>query len=552
MTRLEIWNQALAILGHDRQVASLEDTSTEALRCRAFYGASRDAVLARYPWSFLLKEIGVDAASPVSVPANFLRAIAQVDATSGKRVDGILTIENGKLVAKKKLIVFYISNDVEESLYPATIADAVVHELAYRLYSPIVGIPSTEDQCNAREWMMKIAQSKTADAITAAIASGDHVLPKSPNLKWESRPWVEDTQICNAALKMAGSERTIADIEYDTSAEADACRKLFPMAKNKVLSEHPWRVCLASFEMDSESIAPPDDFVRLVSAEKDSSPVNVTITTSSITAPLGTRITYVSSNIEFKGAVATKLKDAISYALASALIPSIAADEGASARAESIMKLYATEIDKAKIEELETTSYLSAPQSADEVAKLDIANRALSIVGSGKTIFSLTDDHSLEASRFKLLFPMAFRTVLAAHGWDFATRTISRRLAPDAHQTARFSMPADCVRILRVEVGSRPAQYHRDDKSLYIAMTSSDLVTVRYVSSDTPLSDASDTFLETLSYRLAANLAPSLGVKDSSGYEQLYTRKLSDASADEAEETAYGGVNENPFLSARR
>ena len=62
MTKTEICNRALALLGHDRAITAYEDasdTSTEAARCRQFLDAAVQDVLSAHDWDFAAEETTV-------------------------------------------------------------------------------------------------------------------------------------------------------------------------------------------------------------------------------------------------------------------------------------------------------------------------------------------------------------------------------------------------------------------------------------------------------------------------------------------------------------
>jgi hypothetical protein len=558
VTAVEICNQALSLLGHDRLIKSLnanEDASTEAMRCASFYSGAKKRVLSAHPWAFGIMEANVST-SEANVPIGFVRSVAFVDKTTKELIDVRTYVKDGKIKAQQAATMFYSSAEISENQFPEYVCEAIVHELAYRLYTPIVGIPTSEDSCKARDFFAATAQSKLQDAINIDIANGDYTLPQSDSLDWGNEGWARNKILCNAALKIAGSTRSITHFQYDLSPEADACRTLYTLAVRKVLGEHAWRVCNKTIEVENAEdgkMELPKDFVRLVAAsDSQGLPVHVEVSTTHITAPAGTKVVYASEDIDLESGAATYIRNAIVYALAASLLPVVAADEGAASRVEGLLKVYADEVNKAKIEEAESVAYLAEPTDIEALAKLDIANKAMTLAGSGKTIFSLTEDHSIEAARFKLIYPSALRAVMYAHTWDFATRTSVRVMTPDINHSARWSLPSDIARIVSVTGrDNNPLKYHRDGDVLIIELDTMQEVRLRYME-DVALSQASPAFLEVVAVRVAASIAPSLGVKDTTRLEEMYTRKLAEFKSSETSDTEYGGESENPFLAARR
>ena len=60
MTKLDIWNAALALLPHDRRVEDENEDTTEALRCRTHYDSARRHVLVSHEWGFLAMSAPTD------------------------------------------------------------------------------------------------------------------------------------------------------------------------------------------------------------------------------------------------------------------------------------------------------------------------------------------------------------------------------------------------------------------------------------------------------------------------------------------------------------
>jgi hypothetical protein len=98
---------------------------------------------------------------------------------------------------------------------------------------------------------------------------------------------------------------------------------------------------------------------------------------------------------------------------------------------------------------------------------------------------------------------------------------------------------------------NNPLKYHRDGDVLIIELDTMQEVRLRYME-DVALSQATPAFLEVVAVRVAASIAPSLGVKDTTRLEEMYTRKLAEFKSSETSDTEYGGESENPFLAARR
>lgn len=85
-----------------------------------------------------------------------------------------------------------------------------------------------------------------------------------------------DVDICNLALARLGDPATISSIDPpEGSAQADHCARFYPMARDAVLTAHPWRFAItrktlakineAPVGTDANYFSLPSDCLRLVS-----------------------------------------------------------------------------------------------------------------------------------------------------------------------------------------------------------------------------------------------------------------------------------------------
>lgn len=85
-----------------------------------------------------------------------------------------------------------------------------------------------------------------------------------------------DVDICNLALARLGDPATISSIDPpEGSAQADHCARFYPMARDAVLTAHPWRFAISRKRLAKLAEAPvgteanyfalPSDCLRLVS-----------------------------------------------------------------------------------------------------------------------------------------------------------------------------------------------------------------------------------------------------------------------------------------------
>jgi len=168
MTKTEICNRALAVLGHDRTITNYEtDTSTEALRCRQFYDSALADCLSEHDWDFaaVVKNVGTihpDAFGWVIVPIpdDSIRIILISDMEGNpfmtKRNRDNVSVQTFGLPAK----IRYVTKDVAESDFPHKFTECVIYQLAALLCGPMYG----DDR--KTEGYTNMAKMKISDAIT--------------------------------------------------------------------------------------------------------------------------------------------------------------------------------------------------------------------------------------------------------------------------------------------------------------------------------------------------------------------------------------------------
>ncbi len=147
MTKLDIFNLALAQLPHDRSVDSEEDTSTEAVRCTAEGEPAVVKVLSGHDWNFLTTQLPVVAGRLCALygdgnyayprPAECLRVLGLYDA-SGRKLATYAV--DGMFVAREPAaFVRYLRDVRDPDRWPPLVRTAVVMELARRLCPLITG-----------------------------------------------------------------------------------------------------------------------------------------------------------------------------------------------------------------------------------------------------------------------------------------------------------------------------------------------------------------------------------------------------------------------------
>ncbi|MDP5239926.1 hypothetical protein Q9Q94_10300 [Uliginosibacterium sp. 31-16] len=184
------------------------------------------------------------------------------------------------------------------------------------------------------------------------------------------------------------------------------------------------------------------------------------------------------------------------------------------------------------------------------MSQITIINTALSKLGAN-TITSLNDG-SIESQQVNLVWDNVRKSLLRLHPWNFAIKTaILPRLSQHDHPlyTYAFLLPADCIRVLRIE--GNPI-YKLEGRSIY---TDVPVITLRYVFDNIDTASWDEAFADVLAERIAYELAYTF-TKSNSYREALFatfSQKFQAAKfIDSTEDTADSfGQEPSTFLSAR-
>lgn len=240
MTQTDICNRALAVIGHDRTIASMGETTTEGRLCAKFYPAARDNVLAAYDWEFAAVETEVqllDETTAWAIPAGCVKVVAVTDPDGRvlrtvRRGTNLLITKTGAETAR----VRYTSNAIDsfEAALPHLVAEAIVYELAALLFGPMIGNVQDAQGTALYTSYMQLASGKLQAAISAE--DSEHAfMGGARNAADEKR-----TEIVNRAIAKLGGETVITDFQRDASPVAARARLLFPASLNRVLRMKDW------------------------------------------------------------------------------------------------------------------------------------------------------------------------------------------------------------------------------------------------------------------------------------------------------------------------
>ena len=240
MTQTDICNRALAVIGHDRTIASMSETSTEGQLCAKFYPAARDNVLAAYDWDFAAVDAEVSLADETTswaIPAGCVKVVAVTDPDG--RV--LRTVRRGtnliiSRTGAERATVRYTSNAIAsfEAALPHLVAEAIVYELASLLFGPMIGNVQDAQGTALYTSYVQLASGKLSAAISAEDA--EHAfMGGARNAADEKR-----TEIANRAIAKLGGETVITDFQRDASPVAARARLLFPSSLDRVIRMKDW------------------------------------------------------------------------------------------------------------------------------------------------------------------------------------------------------------------------------------------------------------------------------------------------------------------------
>lgn len=168
-TDLDLVNRALTKLGAS-PIAAFTDPSVEASTAGILYPASRDALLASYPWRFATRRAALvqrpdppaaDFRLAYDLPADFLRALSLGGAGRGRGARFAIA-EDAVLTDIDPAILTYIAA-VGETAMPPHVQDALVARMAAELCLPLTESTSRADLL-ARLATDALTQARRIDA----------------------------------------------------------------------------------------------------------------------------------------------------------------------------------------------------------------------------------------------------------------------------------------------------------------------------------------------------------------------------------------------------
>jgi hypothetical protein len=157
-------------------------------------------------------------------------------------------------------------------------------------------------------------------------------------------------------------------------------------------------------------------------------------------------------------------------------------------------------------------------------SKTEIANIALSDLGTGKEISNLETEKSTEAGTMRRFYDLALDTTLRDFHWSFTTKFAALALIeedPNSEWDYSYRYPTDCLKIRRILSGIRndsrdtrtPYKIGRDDQGL-VVYTDKEDAEIEYTVRETDPTRFPADFILALGHRLAAYAAPRICGED--------------------------------------
>ena len=158
------------------------------------------------------------------------------------------------------------------------------------------------------------------------------------------------------------------------------------------------------------------------------------------------------------------------------------------------------------------------------VTKTEILNLALGHLAIGKEVGTFDSEKSEEAKTGRRYYDIALKTTLSAAPWPFATKIEALALIEEEPNTEwgfSYQYPANCIKMRRILSGVRndsrqtrvPYKIAQGTQGRVMFSDEED-AQAEYTLSNSDAALYSQDFIEALSYKLAALMAPTLTAGD--------------------------------------
>lgn len=158
-SKVEICNMALAKIGSDSFITTIDDGTKAARHLKIFYEPQRDALLRSHLWRFARKQAvlaplstgpSFDGGNYFNPPPDCLRVVGTDEDYFHSY--GRWYMENGKIVADTDVLnIVYISRIEDEGLFDPLFVEALACKLAHQLAMPLTQSGDIKEQMKRDE-----------------------------------------------------------------------------------------------------------------------------------------------------------------------------------------------------------------------------------------------------------------------------------------------------------------------------------------------------------------------------------------------------------------
>ena len=187
---------------------------------------------------------------------------------------------------------------------------------------------------------------------------------------------------------------------------------------------------------------------------------------------------------------------------------------------------------------------------------VDICNSGLNLLGAS-TISALTDD-SKNARLCNQRYESVRDRVFRSHSWNCLTKRVQLAqdsTAPVIEYTYAYTLPTDCLRVLKVHNGTTDSIASALDYKVEGRKIKTDEGTVYliYIAIDTDPNNYDAYLRESISHQLAADLAYAItsNATLANNYMARADERLREARFIDATENSLGTIESNEFVDAR-
>ena len=187
---------------------------------------------------------------------------------------------------------------------------------------------------------------------------------------------------------------------------------------------------------------------------------------------------------------------------------------------------------------------------------VDICNSALNLLGAS-TISALSDD-SKNARLCNQRYEPVRNRIFRGHAWNCLTKRVELAkdsAAPVIEYTNQYTLPADCLRVLKVHNGTTDSIASSIDYAVEGRKIKTDEGTVFlvYIAKITDPNESDTYLVEALAAAIAADIAYAItnNATLANNYQNVADERLREARFVDATENSLGTIESNEFTDAR-